>query len=173
MRLFIAISMPDEVCEALSNMQLILQKEGIPGNYVAKENFHMTLAFIGEYPDADDVMEALNEVSFAPFQIDLSSFGVFNNDVLWAGVQDQTSLQALARKIRYVLAKGNIPFDNRSFCPHITLARNTSLDNGIPELQLPEFSFTVDHFSLFRSDRGRNGMIYTELGAIDAVEKAE
>ena len=116
MRLFIAISMPDEVCEALSNMQLILQKEGIPGNYVAKENFHMTLAFIGEYPDADDVMEALNEVSFAPFQIDLNSFGVFNNDVLWADVQDQTPLQALARKIRYVLAKGNIPFDNRSFC---------------------------------------------------------
>ena len=38
----------------------------------------------------------------------------------------------------------------------------------MPALQLRSASMTVNAVSLMRSDRGRNGMIYTELGAVGA-----
>ena len=42
----------------------------------------------------------------------------------------------------------------------------------MPGVQLPSAAMTVDTVSLLRSDRGRNGMIYTELGTREAAEDA-
>ncbi|MCR5652008.1 MAG: hypothetical protein K6F86_12605 [Lachnospiraceae bacterium] len=51
MRLFIAIQFPDRIKHALSYIQQDMQSVGIKGNYIPEENFHLTLAFIGEYSD--------------------------------------------------------------------------------------------------------------------------
>ena len=44
---------------------------------------------------------------------------------------------------------------------------------GVPETNVPAVSMTVDSISLFRSDRGKNGMIYTEIGSVSAIEKSQ
>jgi hypothetical protein len=72
---------------------------------------------------------------------------------------------AVVRRIRRVLAENNIPFDKKRFSPHITLIRKASGD--MPGLAQEPVSMTVDTISLMRSDRGRNGMIYTELGTVE------
>ena len=59
MRLFIGISPSDDVRRALAGMQAFLLRYGISGTYPAPENLHMTLAFIGEYPEADAVLESV------------------------------------------------------------------------------------------------------------------
>ena len=55
MRLFIAIRLSDDMRRALLAAQDALRKRGVRGNYTKPENLHLTLAFIGEYPDADGV----------------------------------------------------------------------------------------------------------------------
>ena len=53
MRLFLAILLSDEMKDALIHTQNRWYDAGVRGNYTAEENLHLTLAFIGEYPDAE------------------------------------------------------------------------------------------------------------------------
>ncbi len=167
MRLFLAIKLSKPMKDALIGAQNEFYDRGVRGSYTSEENLHLTLAFIGEYPDPEAVLEALADVSYAPFALSLEGLGCFG-DLWWAGMRPSPPLTALARKIRYALAQGNIPFDRKRFSPHITLLRRARGD--MPGLEMGEASMIVEAFSLLRSDRGRNGMIYTELGQILAED---
>ena len=165
MRLFVAIVLSDEMKDALCAAQDALYDQGVRGNFTAEENMHLTLAFIGDYPDAGPVLDALSAVSFTPFEMTLEGMGCFG-DLWWAGIGASPALSAVARRVRRALAEGGIPFDRKRFSPHITLLRKAS--GKLPGTALRPVSMTVRAVSLMRSDRGRNGMIYTELGAIGA-----
>lgn len=165
MRLFIAIRLSDDMRDALVHAQNELYDCGVRGRFTAEENLHLTMAFLGEVPDAEPVLDALSTLSFAPFELRLEGMGCFG-DVWWAGLKESAPLEALARRIRRVLAEREIPFDRKRFSPHITLIRNAS--GKLPGLQLRPAAMSVTAVSLMRSDRGKHGMIYTELGAVEA-----
>ena len=165
MRLFIAVKLSDEMKDALLSVQHRLYTRGVRGRYTPEENLHLTLVFIGEYPEADLVMDALSAFSFTPFDLTLEGMGCFD-DLLWAGTKESVPLTAAARRIRRALADRDIPFDRKRFSPHITLIRKAT--GKIPGIEVPAVSMTVDSVSLMRSDRGRSGMIYTEIGKIEA-----
>ena len=124
---------------------------------------HLTLAFIGDYPDMGPVLDALAEVALVPFDITLKGIGCFG-DLWWAGLKDSVPLSAVARRVRRALSEHDIPFDRKKFSPHITLIRKAH--GEMPGLKMEAASMTVSKLSLMRSDRGKNGMIYTELGSI-------
>ena len=84
------------------------------------------------------------------------------------GTADGGELAACAARLRRALAQENIPFDRKRFTPHITLLRRGEFARGVPGIAVPEASMEADAMSLMRSDRGRNGMIYTELGRVPA-----
>ena len=165
MRLFIAIRLSDAIRDSLIQTQNALYDRGVRGNYTPEENLHLTLAFIGEYPDAQPVLDALSSVSFRPFELSLEGMGRFD-DLWWAGMRESAPLTAVVRRIRRALAESGIPFDKKRFRAHITLIRKASGD--LPGLFPSPASMTVDTISLMRSDRGRNGIIYTELGTVEA-----
>ena len=146
--------------DALNQLQNDLYDRGVRGNYTPEEKMHLTLAFIGEYPDAEPVLDALSAVSFTPFEITLEGIGCFG-DLWWAGIGGSAPLEAVARRVRRALAENAIPFDRKRFSPHITLIRKAS--GKMPGVELRPTSMTVNSISLMRSDRGRHGMIYTEL----------
>ena len=163
MRLFIAINLSGEMKDALIQVQNEMYDQGIRGNFTPEENMHLTLAFIGEYPSAEPALDALCEVAMTPFDITLEGIGCFR-DLWWAGLKESVPLAAVVRRVRRSLSEHEIPFDRKKFSPHITLIRKAC--GEMPGLQMKEASMTVDRISLMRSDRGRNGMIYTELGVI-------
>ena len=165
MRLFIAINLSDEMKDSLIRMQNALYDRGARGNYTPEENLHLTLAFIGEYPDAQPVLDALSAVAFRPFELSLEGMGRFG-DLWWAGMRDSAPLTAVVRRLRRALAENGIPFDKKRFSPHITLIRKAS--GEMPGTAPEPVSMTVNSISLMRSDRGRPGMIYTELGTLEA-----
>lgn len=165
MRLFIAVNMSDEIKDVLNSAQDELYDRGIRGNFTSGENMHLTLAFIGEYPEAERVLDALEAVTFTPFDIRLKGMGCFG-DLLWAGIEESSPLTVLVRRVRRALAENDIPFDRKRFSPHITLIRK--LSGKIPGIQIRPVSMTVSTVSLMRSDRGKKGMIYTELGIKEA-----
>lgn len=166
MRLFIAIQLNHPMRTALTDAQQLMQRQGVRGNYSRPENLHLTAAFIGEYGDPDYVLDVLDQIQFEPFRIRLDGIGSFRG-LWWAGISECPELKNLVKRIRRALAEAGIPFDRKKFSPHITLVRKpVSPDGSIPKAVLehpPKGEMTVEHISLMRSDRGKNGMIYTEL----------
>lgn len=155
MRLFIAIELSRDMKDALVTLQDQMRFQRISGNYTPVENPHLTLAFIGDYPAPDDVILP----DFNAFELRLSGYDCFG-DLWWVGIGSSPDLEGCVRRLRRRLAESGIPFDKKRFTPHITLARRTA---GQPALSVPDMSMRVDHISLMRSERGRHGMIYTEL----------
>lgn len=165
MRLFIAIQLSRPMKNALINVQNEMYDYGVRGNFTREKNLHLTLAFIGEYPDPQPVLDALAGVSFSPFDMALDGLGCFG-DLWWSGMEDSAPLQAVVRRIRRALADHGIPFDRKRFVPHITLIRKAR--GQVPAMQVDRVSMTVDTVSLMRSDRGHSGMIYAEVGVLTA-----
>ena len=168
MRLFLAVKLSAAMKDSLIGIQNEWYDAGIRGHYTPEENLHITLAFIGEYPDEQTVMDALADVSFRSFPITLEGTGCFG-DLWWAGMKDSAALEAVVRRIRRALSEKGIPFDRKRFRAHITLLRKAS--GTMPGTRAEPASMAVDRISLMRSDRGRNGMIYTEIGTLEAAEK--
>ena len=165
MRLFIAILLSDEMKAALIEAQNAMYDRGLRGNYSPEENLHLTLAFIGDYPAAEPVLDALETVAFRPFSLSLEGIGHFG-DLWWAGLRDSAALNAVARRVRRALAESEIPFDRKRFSPHITLVRKASRDAA--GIGIAPAGMDVEAISLMRSDCGKSGMIYTELGRVEA-----
>ena len=165
MRLFVAIRFNDEILNSLEELQSDLHQSGLRGNYTKAENLHLTLAFIGEYGDVEAVREALGEVEFSPFEISLDGIGRFG-DLYWAGIRKSDELEKLTKRIRRALAGAGIPFDRKKFNPHITLVRKAVYrgQGPLPDVTLPEACMPADHFLLMNSERGKNGMVYSEIG---------
>ena len=164
MRLFIAIELNPNIQRTLKGLQQKLKGQGVRGNYTLPDNLHLTLAFIGDYADPDYVLDCMAPVPFEPFPITLDGFGQFG-DLWWIGLARNDALCNYVKRLRHALAEAGIPFDRKKFAPHITLVRRASYVIR-PEIIIPKSRMTVSHISLFRSDRGKNGMIYTELGSI-------
>ena len=166
MRLFISIQLNEEMRSALAMIQRSMRMQGVRGNFTREENLHLTLAFIGEYPDPYDVKDILDQIEFDAFAIKLEGVGSFGS-LWWAGVSGSEELKALAKEVRRRLADAKIPFDRKKFRPHITLVRKPeTIAEGIPEAvlqDLPSAEMIVDRICLMRSQRGKSGMIYTEL----------
>ena len=143
MRLFVAVEPSPGFRAALSDVKEKLREAGVTGKYREDAGLHLTLAFIGEWPDAAGVL-----------------------DVLWAGIEPSEELEQLAAQVGKNLDDAGIPYDRKAFKAHITLARKPVVPEGIvlPEIAVPRVSMIVDGVCLYRSDRGENGMEYTVIG---------
>ena len=169
MRLFVAIELSEEMKKSLEYIQGRLRRMGIRGNYTRPENLHLTLAYIGDYSEPDKVLEAMSTLSIRPVELQLQGLGSFG-ELWWAGLEESAELYGLVRQLRLALAQAGIPFDRKKFLPHITLVRKPEYRHvpDLAALSIPGTSMKAERVSLMLSTRGRNGMIYTELGAISS-----
>ena len=164
MRLFIAIPLDEGMRRAVQSVQAEFRRHGVRGNYTKPENLHLTLAFIGEYPDPDAVLEAMSAVSPRPMRLRLEGIGAFG-DLWWIGLGKCEALEAYVRALRRALAEAGIPFDRKRFSAHITLVRRAECGpKGMPGAAVPQVAMEAERAVLMRSDRGKDGMIYTEIG---------
>ncbi len=166
MRLFIATTFDDEVTDRYVKLQKQLKNAGASGRFTPVENLHLTLAFIGEYGDPDKVMDVIDESALRPVELRVEGLSYYR-DMYLLRYEQNPGLTAYVKRLRRALAEAGIPFDKKNFMPHITLARGVNFANGkpgnLPDIT-PDFDVTIDSVSLMKSERGKNGMIYTELG---------
>ncbi len=108
MRLFVAISLPDQV-----RWQLRLLCGGLPTTkWVPPENFHITLRFLGELDgrEIDYVDAALAGIRAPTFNLRLAEVGHFASGgrvkSVWAGVAKEPALMHLQRQGRDRLWSG-------------------------------------------------------------------
>lgn len=139
------------------------RRRGVRGNYTPAQNLHLTLAFIGEYPEPADVLRAMDGVPFPPVDLRLKGLGAYG-DLWWLGLERCEALEGYVRRLRHALAEAGIPFDRKRFSPHITLVRRAvPPPRGRLEIEAPAARMRSERAVLMRSERGKNGMIYTPI----------
>lgn len=161
MRLFIAIQLSEKMRKALVSCLHDLKKQGVEGNYVPAQNLHLTLAFIGEYRDPEQVKRILASVPLPAFRLALSEKGNFGN-ILWAGVKGNQKLKTYVRDLRAALKNAGIPFEDDRFTPHITLIRKVSARSPC-QVHLPKAEMEVKRASLMKSETKNGKVTYREV----------
>jgi 2'-5' RNA ligase len=169
MRLFVALDLPWEVKEELSDLSFNLTG----ARWVPTDNFHLTLRFIGEASrlQAEEIDLALATLRGRSFAFSLSGLGWFEKNgrvsALWAGVERNENLTRLQAKVETALHRIGLPPDRRRFTPHVTLAR---MDMPVT-VQLASFvqannlyrstPIRADNVTLFSSFLGKDQPTYT------------
>lgn len=179
-RAFLAISLEPEVLKKISRAVDDL-RERIPGvRWVAKENLHLTVKFLGniEAAQVEPIAAALRRrlEPFSCFTINAKGLGVFPEGgrpkILWVGLTGQ-ELIGLATEIESCLQPLGFAPEQRSFKPHLTIGRWRQFDRPPPALKHAienwrDRSFgesPVNEVILFQSELNPAGAVYRRLEA--------
>ena len=169
MRSFIALEPPALLQEDVAALARQL-KASVRGRFTPRENYHVTLAFLGDVTERElaDAMLVLDEAAsrFDPVELapdGLGKFGRANDATLWLGFMQEPALMELAAFVRTGLDDAGVSFDAKSFLPHLTIARRAALDHGI--LPAPPFPAPThaDELTLFKSTPASDGAIYEPI----------
>lgn len=123
-RLFTALEIPDHARVRLA----ALRAPFVRARWVKPEDYHITLRFLGDITrkQADELGNMLADVDVGQPRVRISgtaSFGGKSPSVVYAAVEMDEGLEALARAHdRAAKAIGLAPADHK-FVPHVTLAR--------------------------------------------------
>ena len=176
MRLFTALDPSPEVYENLE--RLLSQLRSVARiRWSRPENLHLTVKFIGEWPE--DKLPALGDAlrkvpEPPPFDVQVSRLGFFPNAkaprVFWAGVNGGPELDELANQVDKALTPLGIAPEQRSYSPHLTLARipvrtpMEGLHRAIQALASGDFGrFMPDRLYLYESRPGPGGSLYSKM----------
>jgi RNA 2',3'-cyclic 3'-phosphodiesterase len=191
MRLFIALDIDDAIRERITRFMEGVSAFAPDVRWVKPESLHVTLKFIGEQPDTavEQIKAALNTVSAGTTEIHFCGYGFFptakSARVFWIGMESGPQLTALASAIYDKTATLGIPKENRTFSPHLTLARGAGgsgsprwrkgdgpnhafqhLQEKLASLHAPDFgTMTPREYLLYQSQLSPKGSKYTKLAA--------
>jgi 2'-5' RNA ligase len=180
MRLFIGIGFNQEVKNQLASISENLRKYTEKGNFTRMENFHLTLAFLG---DTEPMMimaiqKAMDNTAalFSPFQIEMGNIGSFargGSDIYWLGIAHNDALVKIKQQLDNELMQAGIAFERGAFKPHLTLARQVKLQNNFDKEDFirknPSPTAHVEKISLFESGRINGVLTYTEVAGSQIV----
>ncbi|HUB92374.1 MAG TPA: RNA 2',3'-cyclic phosphodiesterase [Candidatus Saccharimonadales bacterium] len=127
MRLFVAVDIPGEIKEKLWEAAKAFELKGVILS--KKENYHVTLQFLGEVDESrlQGVKDALSSVKAEGFGVTLSGISTFDATlrVIFAEVKaGSEELRKIYSQIDAELAKKGIRYEaENSYKPHVTLAR--------------------------------------------------
>lgn len=166
LRLFVGIKIPNNICE-----QLYTLRGGIFGaRWTPKENYHLTLRFIGEVDEraAEDVDIKLSGINSPAFDLSLCQIGYFTKNkneirTLWTGVDNYHVLDHLHEKIDSAVIRAGQPPSSTKFHAHCTIAKmkGATLDEVQKYVAMNNLfrsqRFRVDEFHLFSSIRSMKG----------------
>ena len=168
MRLFLAVDFHPAVKQALCGVRDRLADTAEAGRFTPRDNFHITLAFLGEVPQSkiSAIRSCMNNVSCAPFSVTLRELGRFRRqggDIWWMGLDDCPELYALADRLGAQLRARGFVLEDRRFSPHVTLGRQVILPPEFRAFAPQPIEQRVTEFCLMQSERVGGKMVYTPL----------
>ncbi len=129
---FWAVGLPPEIKQSIFESFNDLKSFFPFKRWVHKEDYHITLAFLGSASIAkrnatiDRIEVSLEKVHSFPLQIQgIDIFGNKNSPrVFWAAVNHEDRLHGLQKNVYQQCIKAGFTLETRAYHPHITLARN-------------------------------------------------
>jgi 2'-5' RNA ligase len=131
------------------------------GRRVATASMHITLAFLGDTPDARIplIEQAAAEVSADSFALRLTVAGAFGPGIFWLGPHETpVQLTELASRLHGQLRAAEVAFDEKRFVPHMTLMRKARYAG--PPTPVEPIDLDFRNFVLVRSISMRTGSQY-------------
>jgi 2'-5' RNA ligase len=175
LRTFIAIELPAETRSYLFQSGQKMA-ENVPSRavrWVAPENMHLTLRFLGDTPEDKLPMIAaeLDAITqeFQSFELYLNEIGCFPNRkrprVVWVGLAgDLKSLNALQGRIEQAVQALGWQAEGRPFRAHLTIGRVKDQSQAARlswEQQLEQKAVSVSAINLIESMLRPSGPVYT------------
>ncbi|MFJ9689317.1 RNA 2',3'-cyclic phosphodiesterase [Streptomyces bacillaris] len=134
-RVFLALAPPDDAKDELERALGPAYAAHPRLRWNRIEDWHITLAFLGELPPASvpPLMSPLSGLAAGrrPLRLALRGGGHFDERVLWSGIDgDLEGLHRLAADVRGLVRACGVSFSERPLRPHLTLARSRRGDRG-------------------------------------------
>jgi len=179
-RSFLAVDPPQEIIDAIGIIQDRLRKN-IQGDirWVRPQGIHLTLKFFGTISESDvaNISRVVENTTstIAPFTLGIKRVGAFPDvkrpRVLWLGMDgDVDTLILLQKEVDAELHKYGFEKEDRTFRPHLTLARIKDPRGviGLAKIMVKRENYEAGSFSaaglnLFKSELTPKGAIYTKL----------
>ncbi len=173
MRTFLAMEVPRHLRKKVDSLIQEEKMRGLPIKWVACENLHITLKFLGEIDETKkaEIIPVITDIGglFTSFEVRLSGLGCFPNQknprVLWIGVADGAeTLSRIAAAVEERLSRFGFKEEKR-FHAHLTIGRikNPCNIDDILENNITTETFLVNAITLFKSILKPDGPIYEEL----------
>ncbi len=183
LRSFIALEIPVEIQSAIAHSTASLKKT-LPKplvRWVAQENVHLTLKFLGDVSPAN--LEQLAETlkmeaaSQEMFSMSIGGLGAYPTArrarVIWIGLDAPPALATLQRSLEASAAQLGYTPEERPFSPHLTIGRVGQFASAL-DLQRIRIAIeatrvgslgtlSVQAIHIFKSDLLSGGPVYTLL----------
>ncbi|WP_010480009.1 RNA 2',3'-cyclic phosphodiesterase [Thermococcus zilligii] len=184
MRAFIAVEVSEEVRENLVKAQERIGNKAARIKFVERENFHVTLKFLGEIDNAtaEEVKKALAEIArrHKKHRVRVKGVGVFPNPnyvrVIWAGIENDEGLRGMAADVEKEMGKLGFKKEN-DFVAHITIGRvnfvkdKLELAMALKDLASEDFGeFEVNAIELKKSTLTPKGPIYETVARFELAD---
>jgi len=189
MRLFVALDLHEEIRQRIARFVEGVGEFAPQPRWVSPQSLHITLKFIGQSEQKDELCKALEGISAPPVELAFRGTGFFptahSARVFWIGVEADQRLAVLASEIDAALKPAGVTPESRAFSPHLTLARAGSgaphnrssdtpnrqfarLQQKLAALSPPDFgTMTAREFWLYESKTAPSGAIYTKLARFE------
>lgn len=170
LRLFFGIPLDEEIKYRIYNF---LKKQNLfRKNYkwVARENYHITLKFLGEVEESylASLFKAGEKVSlmFNEFFVETGEFNGFPTKkrarVFFLDLKEKDMFKKIFIQLEKELLKLNFEKEKREYHPHITLARIKRFET-LPDLKPLVLKLKIKGFTLYESILRREGPLYKIL----------
>ncbi len=178
-RAFVAVVPPDHVLDALEARVAPVRPAHDGLRWSRREQWHLTLRFLGAVPDADALVTALGDaLTTVPTMPDLQlgGAGAFPNarraSVVWLGVRAGAgALGEVASAVESASAAAGFASEPRPFAAHLTVARVprprdvTAVLDALG-VEAVGAAWPVDDVVLVSSDTRPTGAVYEEIARI-------
>ena len=175
MRLFTALEIDEKNRKKIAKIQEHFKGSSFKGTFVRKENFHVTLKFLGE--TEPEMIKRIylamdSAVSGIPaFSLTAGQAGYFKRRdglIIWLGITEGSEeIWTLSSNIEEELSKTGFRNDDIPFTPHITLARRVKLRKSFDivseKINTDKISVSIKAVTLFESRRERGLLVYDPL----------
>jgi RNA 2',3'-cyclic 3'-phosphodiesterase len=153
---FFAVPLPTNLKQKIYSSLSDLKEESFFKKWVHEEDYHITLAFLGDTPDEklDEAKSTVKKVvnTVPSFTITTNNFGTFGKKdsprIFWLGLEHSTQLVDLQKLVYNACIEAGFSLDKKPFKPHITVARKWNKEEAFTSEWLegfqPEQSFTTD-----------------------------
>ena len=132
MRLFVGLEIDPRIRKHIDTFMQGVRNFAPDVRWVSPESLHITLKFIGWWPEERlaELKRALSTVRGEPTEIAFTGTGFFPTPraarVFWIGIEAGRQLADLAAQVEAAVEPLGIAREQRSFAPHLTLARTGS-----------------------------------------------
>ena len=167
-RAFVAVTLPGPVLDAVEAATAAFELPG--ARRTPREQWHLTLQFLGNHVDLDATAAALERLDAPGGRTRLGGAGAFPKasraTVLWVGVREGVDyLSDLADRVADATG---VPLEHRPYRPHLTIARQkqpTDLRDIVAALDEAPFGdpWDVTEITLFESRLGSAGARHTPV----------